>query len=272
MPTVSPLSPHALYHRFDLPSLDFATTDDLNDISEFIGQERAIHAVKFGIGMSRHGYNIFALGPSGTGKHALVERYVHERAAQEPPPADWCYVNNFDQPYMPLALRLPAGLGKRLRNDVQRLVEDLRNALSSAFENEEYQTRRRTLEMELQEQQQTQLNALQEQARERGLTLLRTPSGLVFAPFKDGNALGPEEFNQLPQEEQDRLKAEVDVLQEQLQKVLLQMPRVEAPAGVRVLPLDDFPSLAFGVMWIGRLSPLGETFIEEAQAIAKGLK
>ncbi len=52
----------------------------------------------------------------------------------------------------------------------------------------------------------------------------------------------------------------------------LQMPRVEAPAGVRVLPLDDFPTLAFGVMWIGRLSPLGETFIEEAQAIAKGLK
>jgi hypothetical protein len=50
------------------------------------------------------------------------------------------------------------------------------------------------------------------------------------------------------------------------------MPRVEAPAGVRVLPLDDFPSLAFGVMWIGRLSPLGVAFLEEAQAMAKGLK
>lgn len=239
MPTVSPLPSASLYHRFALPSLDFATTDELQDISDFIGQDRAIHAVKFGIGMSRHGYNIFALGPSGTGKHALTERYVHEQAAQEPPPHDWCYVNNFEQPYMPLALRLPAGMGKQLRNDVQRLVEDLRNALSSAFENEEYQTRRRTLEMELQEQQQTQLNALQEQSRERGLTLLRTPAGLVFAPFKDGNALGPEEFNQLPQEEQDRLKAEVDVLQEQLQKVLLQMPRLERDVRDRLRALNE---------------------------------
>lgn len=239
MSPVSPLSPLSLYHRFAPKSLTFTTTDDLADIAEFIGQERAIHAIKFGIGMSRHGYNIFALGPSGTGKHALVERYVRERAAQEAPPADWCYVNNFEQPYMPIALRLPAGLGKSLRMDVQRLVEDLRNALSSAFENEEYQTRRRTLEMELQEQQQTQLNGLQEQARERGLTLLRTPSGLVFAPFKDGNALGPEEFNQLPQEEQDRLKAEVDVLQEQLQKILLQMPRLERDARERLRALNE---------------------------------
>jgi len=236
---VSPLPPAALYQRFAPRSFDFATTDDLADIADFIGQDRAIHAVKFGIGMSRHGYNIFALGPSGTGKHALVERYVRERAAQEAPPADWCYVNNFEQPYMPIALRLPAGLGKTLRNDVQRLVDDLRNALSSAFENEEYQTRRRALEMELQEQQQTQLNALQEQARERGLTLLRTPSGLVFAPFKEGNALGPEEFNKLPQEEQDRLKAEVDVLQEQLQKILLQMPRLERDTRERLRALNE---------------------------------
>jgi hypothetical protein len=39
-----------------------------------------------------------------------------------------------------------------------------------------------------------------------------------------------------------------------------------------MLPLEDFPSLAFGAMWIGRLTPLGEAFLEEAQGIAKGLK
>lgn len=52
----------------------------------------------------------------------------------------------------------------------------------------------------------------------------------------------------------------------------LQMPRMKTPAGVRMLPLEDFPSLAFGAMWIGRLPPLGETFLEEAQGIAKELK
>lgn len=239
MSSVPALAPDLLYRRADPAALPFQTTDELPDGIEFVGQDRAIKAIEFGIGMSRHGYNLFALGPSGTGRHALVQRYVEQQAAKEPPPSDWCYVNNFEQPYRPLVLCLPAGMGKELQKDVQRLVEELRNALSSAFENEEYQTRRQALEMELQEQQQKGLNELQEQARERGLTLLRTPGGLVFAPYKDGNVLAPEQFEQLPQEEQDRLKAEVDVLQERLQKLLIQAPRLERELRSRVRTLNE---------------------------------
>lgn len=239
MSSVPPLNPQALYHRCDPATLGFATTEEVTELHDFIGQDRAVDAIHFGIGMSRQGYNIFALGPSGMGKHALVQRYVEEKAAQEPAPDDWCYVNNFSQPYRPLALRLPAGRGKILRDDSERLVEELHNALSSAFESEEYQTRRQALEMELQEQQQERLKALQDQARERGLTLLRTPGGLVFAPFKDGNVLEPEKFNELPQEEQDRLTAEVDVLQEQLQKVLYQMPKLERDIRERLRALNQ---------------------------------
>ncbi len=239
MSPVPPLDPQALYHRCDPATLGFATTEEVSEHHDFIGQERAIDAIHFGIGMSRQGYNIFALGPSGMGKHALVQRYVEERAAQEPAPDDWCYVNNFSQPYRPIALRLPAGRGKELRNDGERLVEELHTALSSAFESEEYQTRRQALEMELQEQQQERLKVLQDQARERGLTLLRTPGGLVFAPFKDGNVLEPEKFNELPQEEQDRLTAEVEVLQEQLQKVLYQMPKLERDIRERLRELNQ---------------------------------
>lgn len=239
MSSVPALSPDALYRRSDPAALPFQTTDELPDSIEIVGQDRAIKAIEFGIGMSRHGYNLFALGTSGSGRHALVQRYVEEQAAKEPPPSDWCYVNNFEQPYRPLVLRLPAGMGKELQKDVQHLVEELRNALSSAFENEEYQTRRQALEMELQEQQQKGLNELQEQARERGLTLLRTPGGLVFAPYKDGNVLAPEQFQQLPQEEQDRLKAEVDVLQERLQKLLIQAPRLERELRSRVRTLNE---------------------------------
>ncbi|MFM2143981.1 MAG: hypothetical protein RLZZ476_2525 [Verrucomicrobiota bacterium] len=48
----------------------------------------------------------------------------------------------------------------------------------------------------------------------------------------------------------------------------LQMPRMEPPTGVKLLPLTDFPSLAFGAVWIGRITPLGEMFLEEARAMA----
>ncbi|MCB0061181.1 MAG: AAA family ATPase [Caldilineaceae bacterium] len=244
MPAVSSLTPEALYNRCDVTTLGFDTTNEViksgvTEGNEFIGQHRAIHAIEFAIGMSRQGYNLFALGTSGTGKHTLVQRAVEAQAAKESPPDDWCYVNNFEQPYRPVALRLPTGRGRALRDDVQRLVEDLHNALSSAFESEEYQTRRQTLEMELQEAQQEQLNKLQEQARERGLTLLRTPGGLVFAPYKDGEVLAPEAFEQLPEDEQTRLKAEVEVLQEQLQKVLYQMPKLERDIRNRLRELNQ---------------------------------
>ncbi len=239
MPSVSSLPVQALYRRCDPATLDFQTTEELPDIGDFIGQARALKAIEFGIGMSRHGYNIFALGQSGTGKHALTQRYVERQAASEAPPRDWCYVNNFEQPYRPRVLQLPAGLGKTLRGDVQRLIEELRTALSSAFENEEYQTRRRALELELQEQQQKGLDALQEQARAKGLTLLRTPTGLVFAPYKDGNVIAPEQFEALPKEEQDRLKAELEVLQERLQKVLIQVPRLERELRSRLKALNE---------------------------------
>lgn len=227
MPPVPPLQPEQLYHQCDPETLGFTTTADVSASSDFIGQDRAIDAIQFGIGMSRQGYNIFALGPSGTGKHTLVQRYAEAEAAKEAAPDDWCYVNNFDQPYKPIALCLPAGRGRTLRDDVQRLVEELQNALTSAFENEEYQTRRQAMEMELQEAQQEQLGALQEQARARGLTLMRTPSGLVFAPFKDGEVLSPEAFEELSEEEQEQLKADGELLQEQLQKALYQMPKLE---------------------------------------------
>ncbi|MBX3013479.1 MAG: AAA family ATPase [Caldilineaceae bacterium] len=239
MSSVPALPVEALYRRTDPTSLQFQTTAELADVGEYIGQDRAIKAIEFGIGMSRHGYNIFVLGPSGTGKHALVQRYVERQAATEAPPSDWCYVNNFEQPYRPRVLRLPAGVGKELQKDVQRLVDELRNALSSAFENEEYQTRRQALEMELQEQQQKGLNELQETARERGLTLLRTPGGLAFAPYKDGNVVPPEQFEQLPQEEQERLKTEVEVLQERLQKLLIQAPRLERDLRERLRLLNE---------------------------------
>ena len=227
MSPVAPLPPAALRTRC-LPELfEFETTADLPDLTAAIGQERPVSAIRFGIKMDRQGYNIFALGPTGVGKYNLVHRTIAERAAAEPPPSDWCYVNNFDQPYRPRALRLPAGRGRDLRRDMQHWIEDMQSSLSAAFESEEYQARRRTVESEVQDQQQARLTELQEQAKQRNLALLRTPAGLAFAPVKEGSVIPPEEFEKMTEEQQKRIQADVEVMQEELQKVISQAPRWE---------------------------------------------
>lgn len=257
MAPLSPLPPEALYRRTDPALFEGDTTNELPDSPDFIGQDRAVQAVAFGVSINRQGYNIFALGPSGAGKFSLVSRYVERRAAAEPAPSDWCYVNNFEQPYIPRALQLPAGQGKTLRTDMQRLIEDLRTALASAFESDEYQTRRQSLEVEFQERQQESLQQLQEQARTRGLALLRTPAGLAFAPLKDGAVIAPEEFEKLPNEEQERVKMEVQALQEQLQKLLALAPRWEREFRDRKREIDQEVS---GVVLINLMDDLYEKY------------
>ena len=68
MSTNKELKATQLYQRTDLDQSEFTTTADLDDLTEVIGQPRAVAAMKFGIGMPQDGYNIFALGPAGTGK------------------------------------------------------------------------------------------------------------------------------------------------------------------------------------------------------------
>jgi lon-related putative ATP-dependent protease len=234
-----PLLSEELSHRCDPAQFDFVTTDELTELDGFIGQKRAIHAIQFGIRIDRQGYNIYALGPSGTGKNTLVRRYAEERAAQEPPPSDWCYVNNFAESSKPNALELPAGMGRTFGDDIKRLVDELQTALSSAFESEEYQARRLSLESEFQEQQQESLKELQERANERELALLRTAGGLVFAPLKDGDVIEPEAFEELSEEEKKRIQTEIEVLQEQLQKILYQVPRWEREFRKRLRELNQ---------------------------------
>jgi len=122
---------------------------------------------------------------------------------------------------------------------MERLVADVRTGLSSAFESEEYTTRRRALEEEFEQREQQSLEELQERARERGVALLRTPAGLGFAPLKDDEVLPPEEFQKLPEEERTRLQGEIDALQEELRKIALQAPRWKREFGTRLRELND---------------------------------
>jgi hypothetical protein len=90
-----------LYRRCDPAELPFAVCTDLEEAPGPIGQERAVEAVQFAIRMRHKGYNVYALGARGSGRHGLVEHLLRHKAATEPTPPDWCYVNNFADPQRP---------------------------------------------------------------------------------------------------------------------------------------------------------------------------
>lgn len=238
MTTAPPLSAQQLRRICDPAQFDFETTAELKDLGEIVGQERAVDAIKFGIGIQHEGYNLFALGPSGTGKRTTIRQFLDQKATAEPIPFDWCYVNNFEQPHKPRGLRLPPGQGVVLRKDMEQLIEELRNAIPAIFESEDYRTRKQEAEEESKERQEKAFGEIQEKAKERGIALIRTPVGLAFAPLREGEVISPDEFQELPEEKRKQIETDISDLQEQLQAIIYQVRQWEREARKKVKELD----------------------------------
>ena len=218
------LSPERLYHACDLANFAFESTATLEPLDDALGQERALEALELGAGLERDGYNVFAIGAPGLGKHTVVHRFLEARAAERAVPPDWCYVNNFKDPHRAQVLTLPAGTGKRLREDMARCVEDLLAAIPMVFQSDDYRERAQDLARSFSDLEEQAFQALTDKAREQGIALLRTPNGYTLAPLRDDKVLGPQEFAELPKEEQQRIEAVVDELKNDLKDVLTKVP------------------------------------------------
>ena len=240
VPAARALTAGELCRRCDHARFSFGTTDDLPDFVEALGQARAVDAIRFGIGIRSDGFNVFAMGPEGLGRHTLVRKLLEQRAPAQAVPSDWCYVFNFETPHKPQALKLPPGRAAKLRQDMAHLVEDLRAGIPAAFETNEYRTRMQEIETEFNERQAAAIGEIGERARSRGIALLRTPTGFGFAPVKkdkNDEVMEPEQYRQLPGPEQQRLQDEIAAFQEELERAMHEMPkwRREAQRKVREL-------------------------------------
>lgn len=244
MTSTVPLSPDRLYRRCDPAALSFDNTAQLADLDHLLGQDRAVEALRFGVGIRQPGYNLYALGASGTGKHSTVDRFLRLRARQEPVPPDLCYVNNFDTQHRPVALRLPPGRGVILRDDVARLIDDLRAAIPGIFESEEYRNRRQVIEETSKRRHEEVFEALQKKAEAKGIALMRTPTGFAFAPVHEGAAMTPEQFQKLPEEERKRLEGELATLQKELEESLRHFPTWERERRDQVRALNREVTMA----------------------------
>ena len=219
-----PLPPRLLYRGCDPAELPFALCGELEEAPELIGQERAVEALNFALRMRGKGYNVYALGASGSGRHDMVEDLLRRKAESEPTPSDWCYVNNFDDPQRPRCLHVPAGRGAGFSSSMKQLVEELRVAIPAAFDRDEYRARRDALEQQLRQRQEQAFGGLQQRAQGKNIALLRTPMGLALAPMRDGKVMPPDAFSELPESEREEIQHEIEGIQAELEATMRQVP------------------------------------------------
>ncbi|MEX0959270.1 MAG: ATP-binding protein [Burkholderiales bacterium] len=234
------LAPEQLCRRCDTDQFDFESTDELEAQDGVLGQAHAIGALEFGVGIRSAGYNLFAMGPAGLGRHTMVRRHLEKQTNGLSTPSDWCYVFNFEVPHKPHTLQFPPGEAGAFAQKMKRLVEDLRAAIRTAFETDEYRTRREEIERELGERQERAIEQVGEHAKEQDIALVRTPTGFAFAPIRKDKVIDPEEWSKLPDEEQKQLQTIISGLQEEIEHAIREMPkwRREALAKMRELNLQ----------------------------------
>lgn len=206
MTVPQPLSPDSAIRRCDPKSLGFATTAELEPLVEIIGQSRAVDAVRFGVEIIRRGYHIFAHGPGGTGKSTTLRLFLNEVASARPAADDLCYIFNFDEPYRPQYLRLPAGRGGMLSSELNRVVEELLIALPAAFDSEAAAIRRQDLIHTFESRSQELFEGVRNSIVKDGIGLMQTPEGLTVAPLSGEEPMTREAFAALAEPERTRVR------------------------------------------------------------------
>jgi predicted ATP-dependent protease len=245
----------------DPKQLGFETTDDLPEPKEIPGQQRAYESIRFALAMTDSSYHLFVSGEPGSGRLTAALAAVKAAAATGTAASDWCYVHHFDRPGEPLAIHLPAGGGPTFAHDVDGYVAGCRRELRRVFRSDGHRAQRGIVLTELQSRHARLIEHLQAEALARGLLVQPTPEGLAIVPVKrvssvtrpasgaggaDGDGPGlaglqpisPEEFATLPEEEQERIRADRSLVEDAVARTVPQLEAIQDEARTRLQELD----------------------------------
>jgi lon-related putative ATP-dependent protease len=232
------LTASELWNPCDPSVYSFENTASLPGEVTIIGQERAVRAIGFGVGIASFGFNIYALGYTGTGRSTTIRTFLDRIAAGQPVPDDWIYVYNFADANQPNAISLPPGTAVEFRHDMQELVSDLLREIPRAFESEDYETQKEKIVREMQEQRNEQFAQLEHKVNERGFTLLKTAMGLGIAPVLNGQVLTPEAYQQLDEGTRQDIEARQQLLQSEMAETMRTIRDLEKTTKRRLLDFD----------------------------------
>ncbi|MGF1753170.1 AAA family ATPase [Vibrio makurazakiensis] len=237
---IQELKTNQLYQVADLEKLPCKSTKELAPIDEIVGQERAQKAVEFAMSIKEKGYNIYAIGRNGLGKRTMILRYLNRHPHEPTQLFDWCYVANFKDIRTPKVLKLPCGVGNRLKEDIEKLVTKLLKAMPLAFDNEMYFGRADKLKNQLATRQQQALEAISQEAKDKGVNLTITQQGDYQFVAMDGEELHTEEsFEALSEEEQDKFDKTIDGLEVGLRTISRELTELEETYTEKIQKLND---------------------------------
>ncbi len=99
----------------------------------WLAQSEAKKAAEFGLNIQQEGFNLLVLGAPGTGRSTLMLSAMHEAAAKYAAPKDLIALHQFES-NKTLFIKVPAGIGNKLKQGLDQLVRHLAQALPHLLE------------------------------------------------------------------------------------------------------------------------------------------
>ncbi len=234
MSRIKELSYTQLKKTCDPASFKFKTTKELEAFNGTIGQARGIKAMEFGLNIDIKGYNLYLEGPTGIGKTIYARNKLETLAKTKPVPDDWCYVYNFANPNEPVAISLPAKMGKEFKNDMAQFIENIKVEIKTAFNNQDFATEKANIEKSVEEKKIKMIEKLNKDAAKQGFEIKNTPSGIYFLPMINGKTLSEDEFNALDEVTKNDFEKRSVEIQKETIEVMSKIKELERKANERM--------------------------------------
>ncbi len=185
------LSYKQVSHRLDFKFKGIKSSADVEPCKGFIGQEKAIEAIKTGLKVKGRGFNIFISGTSGTGRNTAIKHFLEQELKNSKPRLrDFCYVNNFKNEDKPRLLIFNPGDGRRFKRDMGYLISSIRKAVPKIFMSEDYKDRHSRVSREFEGRQKDLISKFEDRLTAAGFVMVQIQSGMTtrneIQPLVDG--------------------------------------------------------------------------------------
>jgi len=244
------IPPEKLRWKLDPQTLPFETTGELDPLKEIIGQDRALEAFRFGLGVRKQGYHVFVTGSTGTGRMTTVLKILQEMASKEALPDDLCYVYNFKNSESPRLLRFQAGMGRKFRDDIHSFVENLKKDVPMLFESEDYLTMKKEILERYEEKGKQFFKDLDVRVKEEGFAIVQVQMGQmtrpVVMPIVNDQPIPMEKLETIvdrgeyPQEKFETIKTKHHQLTEQVDRIFLEIRDMQREVQKQLEEMDRY--------------------------------
>ncbi|MBI3354868.1 MAG: AAA family ATPase [Nitrospirae bacterium] len=216
----------------------FKTTKELTQWDEIIGQERAVKAIKFGLGIKSKGFNIYVSGAPGTGKNTIVKAMIQKLSKDMPVPEDWCYVYNFTDPDRPRLINLSAGWGRAFQKDMDGFIEFLNVEIPKIFESKEYEDHKSRVIAEYEKARESLFTELNERAREFGFQMSVSKTGIMKIPVIKGKPIQPQDIAGLTKDQRREIEEKEKRVDSEVRDFFSKIRILEKEANEKILDLN----------------------------------